>query len=468
MASMESTQGPRWSSNLVFVLASAGAAVGLGNLWRFPYIAGENGGGAFVLVYIAAVILIGYPIMVAELTIGRRGRGNAEQAIRAISRESGIDKTWTVTGMFQKAVPIGHWQVIGLLSIFIPFVGIAYYSVIAGWVLDYMVAFIGSGGLNYDDPEGFQQRFEDMMGSPWRLLALHAAFMAGVIFVTAHEIHSGIERAARFLMPALFVLLLILVGFAFMQGDMARGVNFLFAPDFSALTWRGVLLAVGQAFFSLAVGIGALMTFGAYLDKATSLPKAAAQICATDTAVALLAGLAIFPIVFAFGLDPQEGPGLTFVTLPNAFAEMTGGYIVGSAFFLLLFFAAFTTGIATLEPVVSWLIGRGMARKPAALLSGGAAWILGAVAALSFNEWEDVHPLAFLGWDAHIFDILDFSIASLLLPVNGLLIAIFVAWAIRRHAIDDELGGPNAFLSVWRIVLGIAAPIAIVAILAMG
>ncbi len=453
MASMEASQGPRWSSNLIFVLASAGAAVGLGNLWRFPYIAGENGGGAFVLVYIAAVILIGYPIMIAELTIGRRGRGNAEEAIDAVRRESGIGR---------------HWQVIGLLSVFIPFVGIGYYSVIAGWVLDYMVAFIGSGGLTYDDPAGFQQRFDAMMASPWRLLALHAAFMAGVIYVTAHEIHSGIERAARFLMPALFVLLLILVGFAFTQGDMARGIDFLFAPDFSELTWRGVLLAVGQAFFSLAVGIGALMTFGAYLDKSTSLPKAAAQICATDTAVALLAGLAIFPIVFAFGLDPQEGPGLTFVTLPTAFAEMTGGYVVGSAFFLLLFFAAFTTGIATLEPVVSWLIGRGMARKPAALLSGGAAWVLGAVAAMSFNEWEDVHPLGFLGWDAHIFDILDFSIASLLLPVNGLLIALFVAWAIKRRAINDELGGPNAFLSVWRVVLGIAAPIAIVAILAMG
>lgn len=454
MTAVKDSSGPRWSSNLVFILASAGAAVGLGNLWRFPYIAGENGGGAFVLVYIAAVALIGYPIMLAELTIGRRGRGNAGDAIEAVSRESVLGR---------------HWQIIGALSVLIPFVGIGYYSVVAGWVLDYMVAFIGSGGLTYDDPSGFQQRFDDMLGSPLRLLLLHAAFMAGVIFVTAHELHSGIERVARLLMPALFVLLVILVGFAAVEGDMARGIEFLFAPNFNELTWRSVLLAVGQAFFSLAVGIGILMTFGAYLDESTNLPRAAAQICAADTAVALLAGLAIFPIVFAFGLDPQGGEGLTFITLPTAFAEMTGGYFVGSAFFILLFFAAFTTGVATLEPVVSWVIGRGFSRKAASIIAGSTTWVLGAIAAMSFNEWEEVYPLAFLGWEgATVFDILDFSIASVLLPVNGLLIAVFVAWALKRRFIEEELGGPGSFVSVWRWTLGTLAPVAIIAILALG
>jgi len=337
------SSGPRWSSHFAFVLAAAGAAVGLGNLWRFPFIAGENGGGAFVLVYLAAVAFIGFPIMVAELFIGRRGRGNAGHAVRAVSAEAGASRIW---------------RVIGALSILIPFVGVGYYSVIAGWTIDYMVAFIASGGFGFDDTAGYQQRFEAMLASPGRLLLLHFAFMAAVIFVVAHELHSGIERVAKLLMPALFVLLLMIVGFALVEGDVGRGLSFLFSPDFSQLTWRSVLLAVGQAFFSLAIGIGAMMTFGSYLYSTDSLPRSAMQIIFTDTAIALLAGIAIFPIVFAFGLNPAEGAGLTFVTLPVAFAEMSGGYFVGSAFFILLFVAAFTTGIATLEPVVSFLIGR--------------------------------------------------------------------------------------------------------------
>jgi len=450
-----SQRGPRWSSHMAFVLTAAGAAVGLGNLWRFPFIAGENGGGAFVLVYLAAVALIGFPVMTAELMVGRRGRGNAGHAVRAVCEEA-------------RASPL--WRVIGGLSIFIPFVGIGYYSVIAGWTVDYMVAFIATGGFGFDSPEAYQARFQAMQGSPMRLLLLHAAFMAGVILVVAHEIHAGIERVAKILMPALFVLLLIVVGFAAVDGDMARGLAFLFQPDFSQLTWRGVLLALGQAFFSLAVGIGALMTFGSYLDRADSVARSAAQICVTDTAVALLAGIAIFPIVFAFGLDPAEGAGLTFVTLPVAFGEMAGGYIVGSAFFVLLFFAAFTTGVATLEPVVSWLIDRGVVRRRAAWLSGGAAWGLGALAAMSFNAWRGFKPLGFLsGWEERtLFDILDFSIASLLLPLNGLLIALFVGWAVRRAMVVDELGGESALISQWRALLRFAVPAAILAILVLG
>jgi len=455
MAFQPGSDGPRWSSHFAFVLTAAGAAVGLGNLWRFPFIAGENGGGAFVLVYLVAVALIGFPIMIAELMIGRRGRGNAGHAVRQVSEEAGASRAW---------------RFIGGLSIFIPFAGIGYYSVIAGWTIDYMFAFIATGGFGFDTPEAYQGRFQAMQESPLRLLLLHAAFMAGVIFVVAHEIHAGIERVAKLLMPALFLLLLIVVGFAAIEGDMARGLAFLFSPDFSELTWRGVLLAVGQAFFSLAVGIGALMTFGSYLDGKDSLPRSATQICLTDTAVALLAGIAIFPIVFAFGLDPAEGAGLTFVTLPVAFGEMAGGYIVGSAFFILLFFAAFTTGVATLEPVVSWLIDRGTERRRAAWISGGAAWVIGALASMSFNEWQAFKPLAFLpGWeDRTLFDVLDFSIASLLLPLNGLLIALFAGWALRRSMLNDELGGPSAFIDVWRNLLRFAVPAAVLAVLILG
>ncbi|MFQ5347452.1 MAG: sodium-dependent transporter, partial [Rhodothalassiaceae bacterium] len=337
----------RWSSRLAFVLAAAGAAIGLGNLWRFPFLAGENGGGAFVLVYLAAVAVVGFPIMVGELMIGRHGRGNAERAVDCVTAEAGASR---------------GWHAIGLLSVFIPFVGIGYYSVVAGWVVDYLLVYLTPGGPGFASGADAAAHFDSMLASPERLFLLHLAFMAGIALVVARGVRAGIERVAKLMMPGLFVLLAGLVLFAAWKGDFVRGVEFMFAPDFAAFGWKGVLAALGQAFFSLAVGIGALMTFGAYLDEKTSLPRVAAQICLADTAVALLAGLAIFPIVFAYGLETNGGEGLVFVALPTAFAAMPAGQLVGAAFFLLVFFAAFTTGVATLEPVVAWLVDRGMTR----------------------------------------------------------------------------------------------------------
>lgn len=427
----------RWSSRLTFVMAAAGAAVGLGNLWRFPFLAAENGGGAFVLVYLAAVLCFGYPIMLAELTVGRRGRADAATSARRVSKEAGAGK---------------FWRIIGVLSIFIPFVGIAYYSVVAGWVVDYTLTFVATGGFGYDDPVQYQTRFDTMLASPGRLLLTHALFMLAVVYVVAHDIRSGIERVAKYMMPALFVLLFALVIYAMFVGDFMKGLTFLLAPEWSKLTWNSVLAAVGQAFFSLAVGIGALMTFGAYLDQKDNLPVSAAQICVADTAVALLAGLAIFPIVFAFGLETTGGEGLVFVALPTAFGEMTGGYFIGSTFFILLFFAAFTTGVATIEPVVSWLEGKGLKRRLAAITAGIGAWFVGASAAMSFNDWATVYPLSFIpGWEErNMFSILDYGISSLLLPINGLLIALFVGWAIPRILVASELSQPETLITVWR------------------
>ncbi|RMF14675.1 MAG: sodium-dependent transporter [Alphaproteobacteria bacterium] len=457
-ANTAGSSATRWSSHLGFVLTAAGAAVGLGNIWRFPYIAGENGGGAFVLVYLAAVVAIGFPVMVAELLMGRRGRGDAETAVRHLRAETGA-------GPF--------WQTIGVLSLLLPFVGIGYYSVVAGWVLDYLWLFLS--GQGFLDPTAggggdYAARFAELQGSPWRLLFFHALFMGGVIAIVAQGVRQGLERAAKIMMPALFVMLLGLVFYAALKGDFGRGVAFLLAPDFAKLSWHGVLLAVGQAFFSLAIGIGALMTFGAYLSEHDSLPRSAAQICATDTMVALLAGLAIFPIVFSLGIDPAEGPGLIFVTLPAAFAQIPGGAVLGTIFFLLVFFAAFTTGIATLEPVVAWATGRGWARPAATLVIGLAAWIIGAAAALSFNVWQDVRPLGLVpGFeDRGIFDTLDYSIASLLLPVNGMLIALFVGWMVPRAIQRSETGWSEALLGVWRFFLRVLAPLAILAILLAG
>ncbi len=450
------TGSTRWSSHLGFVLTAAGAAVGLGNIWRFPYIAGENGGGAFVLVYLAAVAAIGFPVMVAELLMGRRGRADAETAVRRLRAETGA-------GPF--------WQTIGVLSLLLPFVGIGYYSVVAGWVLDYLWLFLSGRGFVADGTGGgYAARFAALQDSPTRLLFFHALFMGGVIAVVAQGVRHGLERAAKIMMPALFLMLLGLVVHAAVRGDFARGIAFLLAPDFSRLGWHGVLLAVGQAFFSLAIGIGALMTFGAYLSERDGLPRSAAQICATDTIVALLAGLAIFPIVFALGIDPGEGPGLIFVTLPAAFAQIPGGAALGTIFFLLVFFAAFTTGIATLEPVVAWATDRGWSRPAATLAIGCAAWLIGAAAALSFNVWRDVRPLGMVpGFeDRGIFDALDYSIASLLLPVNGMLIALFVGWMVPRAIQRAETGWPALPLGVWRFFLRVLAPLAILAILIAG
>ncbi|GEQ98313.1 sodium-dependent transporter [Iodidimonas gelatinilytica] len=454
-APINAVAAQRWSSRLTFVLAAAGAAVGLGNLWRFPFVAADNGGGAFVVIYLLAVAGIGFPIMLAELAIGRHGRSNAELSIARVIGEAGANKAW---------------RIIGALSIFIPFIGIGYYSVVAGWVVDYLLSFIASGGFGYDNPAQYQQRFDDLIASPARLLGLHFLFMLAVTHVVSFNIRSGIERVAKIMMPALFILLIGLVLYGFLEGDFQKGAQFLLAPDFSKLTGESVLAAVGQAFFSLAVGIGALMTFGAYLDEKANLPLAAAQICIADTAVAILAGLAIFPIVFSFGLETAGGEGLVFVALPTAFDQMTGGYFVGSAFFILLFFAAFTTGIATLEPVVSWLEGRGLTRRKGAVLAGFAAWLVGAAAALSFNDWAGVYLLSFLpGWETRtIFSILDYSISNLLLPINGLLIALFVGWALPRSLIGADLARSKHLITLWRFFLRIIAPIAILAILILG
>ncbi len=454
----DATQGgpARWSSHLGFILTAAGAAVGLGNIWRFPYIAGENGGGAFVLVYLLAVAAIGFPVMVAELWMGRHGGANAYATVSRLRREFGAGRAW---------------QAIGWLSLLLPFVGIGYYSVVAGWVLDYLWLYAsGSGAAAGAPPADGTSHFDALLASPMRLFFFHALFMGGVIAVVAQGVQKGLERAAKLMMPALFVMLLGLVAYAAATGDFGRGLAFLLDPDFSKLTWRAVLLAVGQAFFSLAIGIGAMMTFGAYLDPKDSLARSAGQICATDTAVALLAGLAIFPIVFALGIDPGEGPGLIFETLPRAFAEIPGGQILGLVFFLLVFFAAFTTGIATLEPVVAWAATRGISRSAATLASGGAAWVIGAAAALSFNIWQDVHPLALLpGFESRtVFDTLDYAIAAILLPVNGMLIALFVGWVVPQAVLKAEVGLGDGLEALWRLFLRVLAPAAIAAILIWG
>jgi NSS family neurotransmitter:Na+ symporter len=288
--------------------------------------------------------------------------------------------------------------------------------------------------------------------------------MVLVAIVVARGVNEGLEKMANLLMPALFILMIGLAIYASLTGAFGQAAAFLFRPDFSKLTGEGLAAAAGQAFFSLGIGLGALMAFGAYLPKNVSIIRVASAVAIADTAISLIAGLTIFPITFALGIDPAAGPGLVFVSMPAAFAAMPAGYFVGSAFFVLLFIAAFTTGVATIEPVVAFLERKGFKRGQAAILASASAWFVGLAAAFSFNIWSDVRLLPFLpGFaDKSIFDILDFSIATLLLPLNGLLIALFAGWALSRSATMDELGATDRLFGLWRLAIRFGAPICII------
>jgi NSS family neurotransmitter:Na+ symporter len=309
-------QHEKWSSSTVFMLATIGAAVGLGNLWRFPYIAGQNGGAAFVLIYVGFVLLLGVPVMMAELAMGRRGQGSPVASMRKLVSEAGTSRAWAS---------------IGWISITIPLLGMSYYSIVGGWSIDYVFKAASNSFANINGQES-GDAFGMLIASPGRLLFFHGLFIASGVIVVARGIGKGIEAVSRYMMPALFAILVILVVNSIFNADIARGTDFLLNPQFDKITPTVVFMALGQAFFSLAIGVGVMLTYGAYVPKSVSLPKAAITIALADTAVAILAGFAIFPVVFANGLDPADGPGLIFVTLPIAFGNMQAGYIVGLLF----------------------------------------------------------------------------------------------------------------------------------------
>ena len=442
----------KWSSGSVFMLATIGAAVGLGNLWRFPYIAGQNGGAAFVLVYVGFVLLLGVPLIMAELAMGRRGGGSPVASMRKLAREAGSSRFWVS---------------IGWISILIPLVGMAYYSVVAGWSIDYvlMAATNSFDGFSARDS---QNLFGLLLSSPSRLLFFHGLFIASAVVVVARGVGKGIEAVSRYMMPALFAILVVLVLYAIFNADIGGGIDFLLNPRFDKLTPNVIFMALGQAFFSLAIGVGVMLTYGAYVPQTVSLPKAALTIALADTGVAILAGFAIFPVVFANGLDPADGPGLIFVTLPIAFGNMQAGYIIGLLFFILLFFAAYSSVLGMLEPIVSYLEEhRGFSRPMMAASAGLVAWTIGIAAALSFNVWADLRPLSAVPLlaDKGIFDVLDFTIANFLLPLNALLIALFAGWIMTQQALLTEIGVRSESIATFlKVVLRYVAPVLIFAI----
>jgi NSS family neurotransmitter:Na+ symporter len=341
-------------------------------------------------------------------------------------------------------------------------VGLSYYAVVAAWAIDYFLLAAANAFQGFDGAAA-QNTFAEQIERPVYQSLLHGLFMALTVWVIARGVNKGIERASRILMPALFAVLCILVIYGMVSADFGAAVEFLFKPDFSAITGRSVLIALGQALFSLAIGAGVLITYSAYMPQSYSIRTSAAVICIGDTLAALLAGLAIFPIVFANDLDPAEGPGLIFVTLPIAFGNMPGGHIVGALFFLLLLFAAYTTALGMLEPIVAWLEEKAPGkRRQMAIVSGFAIWLLGLGSVLSFSTAAEIHPLGFIGIEKNFFGLADFTIANLLLPVNALLIAVFAGWVLHGNAINEEFASDGVNWRIyWRFANRYIAPLAI-------
>ena len=468
MVATTTSTGEGWSSRSAFILAAVGAAVGLGNIWRFPTLAGESGGGAFVMFYIACVFLLGLPLVLSEIFIGRVGQTDAVGSIRRVAGQSNASPAWSIVGG------------IGALAAFLI---VSFYSVVAGWVLYYAGVMGGDlvnailagdpfrGALAGENEAQIQQRLGDMFANPGLLLAMHFAFMGLTLFIVARGVSSGIEKAATYLMPLFFVLLVGLVVYGAIEGEIGDAVAFLFTPDWSKLTPQVMNSALGQALFSLSLGVAGLITYGSYIKENSGLGATSALIALADTSVALLAGLMIFPIVLAVGLDPAAGPTLVFQTLPFAFQTMPAGALFGFLFFILILVAAVTSSISLLEVPTAWGIGeRGWSRQKSALIFGGGAFVIGIACLLGYNVWSDVRPLGFwsLFENTDILDTIDGFTGKVMLPVGALLVSVFIGWKADTNLLRTTTGlSPLAF-GVWRFLIAWLCPIAVAIILVTG
>ncbi|MCU7798845.1 MAG: sodium-dependent transporter [gamma proteobacterium symbiont of Lucinoma myriamae] len=445
----------QWSSRLVFILAATGSAVGLGNIWKFPYITGEFGGGAFVLIYLLCIASIGIPIMMAEIMLGRRGRHDPVTTMKKLAKESGHSRSWGLLG----------W-----MGVIAGFLILSYYSVIAGWAMAY-VPRMAAGTFVGLDAEAVNSVFSTLVSSPETLIAWHTLFLFMTMSIVARGVRGGLEKAVTYLMPMLFVLLVILIFYAMDTGHFGQGLSYLFNPDFSKISTEGVLSAMGHAFFTLSLGMGAIMVYGSYLPDNTSIAKASISVAFMDTLVALLAGMIIFPIVFANSLEPGAGPGLIFKTLPLAFGQMNYGTFFGTLFFILLVFAAWTSSISLIEPAITWAMKTfQISRVKASVTSGMLVWFMGLFTVFSFNLASDVTISSVISTkygefvilkDATAFDFLDYLTSNIMLPLGGLMIAVYAGWLMKKEYSRDELS-IGLWFPIWSVLVRYVAPVMVI------
>jgi len=427
------------------MLATAGSAIGLGNIWKLPYMIGVNGGSAFVIIFLLCIFLVGIPLMMTEILLGRRAQKNPLDGMNALALEA---KTST------------HWKWLGGMGMVTGLLILGFYSVIGGWVLRYIGA-SASGVFSNITAAQSTDNFNQLLASPFSLLFWHTVFMMMTMGVVARGVNSGLEKANNILIPALFGILLVLLGYSMSVGDMQAAYQFMFNLDFSKLTPTVVLSALGHAFFSLSLGMGSVMVYGSYLQKNVSIARTTIYIALADTMLGLLVGLAIYSLVFANQLEPSAGPGLIFQTLPIAFGHMPWGNLIATLFFMLVAFAAWTSAISLVEPAIAWIIeNTRIRRKTAAFFLGLIIWLLGVAVVLSFNEWKEVK--IFFG--LNIFESLDKLTSTILLPIGGLLMAIFAGYFMKKDHVQDELNLAGYKFKLWQMTNNYIAPIAIAAV----
>ncbi len=451
-----------WASRWVFILAATGSAVGLGSIWKFPYMTGVYGGGAFVLVFLLCIALLGLPVMLAETLIGRRARQSPANALRDLAIEVGHSPKWSWAAF------AGMITALLILS---------FYSVVGGWSLDYIID-MGRGDFQGVAPDQAGAYFAQMISDPWRLILWHSIFMLLSAYVIARGVVAGLERSLRIMMPLLFLLLVILLGYSLTTGHFMDGVHFMFNFDTSRLL-DGLLPAMGHAFFSLSVGVGSILIYGAYMPKNSSISGTILGVALLDTFVSLLAGMALFPIVFAAGLNAGEGPGLMFVTLPLAFGNVLFGQLMGVVFFVLVAVAAWSSAISLLEPMVAYLVERTrVSRVWVTTLLAFICWFFGLGTVFSFNIWKeakffvgDAGGFQLYQWGAtgglDFFGVIDFFTSRIMLPLGGLTFVIFAGWVMGREMVRDELAmrSPKLFALTF-FLMRYVAPLGILIVFA--
>ncbi|MFD1705140.1 sodium-dependent transporter [Siminovitchia sediminis] len=430
-------QREQWTSKIGFVLAAAGSAIGLGAIWKFPYMAGTNGGGIFLFLFILSTLAIGLPILLAEFVIGRRGQQDAVTSLKLLA-------------------PGKKWYWIGWMGLVTSSVLLSFYSVVGGWILSYLVRAIFFSLQNRD----YGMLFEDIIANPLEVLFAQAAFMFLTTWIVQGGIKSGIERASRWMMPLLFIFFIVLAIRSLTLEGAMEGVRFLFVPDWSFLSGKTFLLALGQAFFSLSVGVTAMITYASYLPKEERLGQSALNVSILNIIISLLAGLVIFPAVFALDHSPEEGPGLTFVIFPAIFNEIPLGSIFMIVFFILLLFATLTSSIAMLEIVVSTGIRKKYhLRRKMSWIFGACIFLIGIPSALSFGTLSHLDLPG-----GTFFDFADVLTSGIGMPVNALLVSLFAGYALSKAETEDELRMHHTLHAVWKAIVRYAAPIAIIAI----